>query len=455
MKKFTCRTGGSTRLICSVDNVQTPTTGTEAQNQVQKYGPEAAENIKKALAKFLTSKGNRVPRNLVSTAINNNEQSFLKLLKSDEHWKVVFHDKFHGHHVNDKIWNITSDDSTGGFNRALECYNGNATDNIKVDDGKLTITAKAQWYVQPRGCKNACVAETDYDPQRVARPYTSGALNTLGKVTIDWSKPGLIEMKFRSSGGHGLQPTLWMYSTNGPTSPGPYGDWSGSGELDIMEIFHGPQGQQTSFGSPFNTPQPAIWFGGSYPNNALLLANPSFPNDPAGTNWHTVQFSWDAKGLFVWKFDGVVSFIVGPSNYQVRSTADESSPLVINPYGSYISITGDGTIAGQDYQGVYVGYDNGGSMVTTAPSPAPFDGTNPYYLMLELQVGGDAYTTFAPDNGMIINAGDSTDLSSVSDGVLSNYQAQQLGLPQRPQGYFTDDQTMEVEYVKYLVGKFR
>lgn len=236
-----------------------------------------------------------------------------------------------------------------------------------------------------------------------------------------------------------------------------YGGWSASGELDIMEMFNGPVGQSAASGTYYNFPQLALWFGGAFPDNAILFANPTLPNDPTGTDWHTVQFSWDGHGLFIWKLDGLVNFIAGPSQYQVRFVSDSSSPLIVNPFGSYISIVGNPAIANQPYQGAYVGYYDSStdSVITTNPSPAPFDATNPFFLMLELQVGGNsfAYDNIAPNNSDVFFAGNDVDLSGVPDGLLSNYDAEQLGLPQRPQAYFTDNQKMTVEYFKYMVLK--
>lgn len=378
------------------------------------------------------------------------EGCFLRLLDKSRCWTPVFDDHFCGHKLNNKIWNTTIDDSTGGGNNALESYNNNATDNIVIKDSKLHITAKAEWYVQPIGCKNVCRTPSEYDPTRAARPYTSGAINTFGKVPIHFEKAGYIEIKFKGTGGAGSQPTFWMYPMNDT-----YGNWSASGELDILEIWHGPVGQLSSIGSGYNYPQGAIWFGGAFPDNALLFSNPTVPSDPTGTDWHTVQFAWDGHGLFIWKLDGIVNFIVGPSNYQVRFESDPNSPLIVNPYGSYISIVGNSAIANQPYQGSYVGYYDSttDSVITTNPSPSPFDATNPFFLMVELQVGGNVFANIAPDNGDVFDAGNTVDLSTVPDGLLSNYDAQQLGLPQRPQAYFTDNQTMKVDYVKYMILK--
>lgn len=477
-QQFICTTGNNRELVCTaVDTdiyqmTHSPNKSngnlrkfTQAQdnsssdNLSKRYGPEAIENIKKALARLSVRTNNRMTKNLVSSS-NLNENTFLAKLNDRSQWRTVFDDCFKGHQLNNAIWNITEDDSTGGFNNALQAYNNNDTDNIKVNCGKLTITAKAEWYVQPIGCKNVCVSPGDYNPARAARPYTSGAINTHNKVDVNWAKPGYIEFKFQSSGGCGSFPVVWLYPVSGPTSPGPFGGWSASGELDIMEIWHGPVGQTNAFGAPFNAPQAASWFGGSFPDNALLLANTTLPSDPTGTGWHTVQFSWDSQGLFVWKLDNIVNFIVGPSNYQVRYVNDVSSPLVINPYSSYISIVGNPVVSNQPYQGVYVGYDDnggfapGGNLITTNPSPSPFDASNPHYLMIELQVGGNTFSNIAPDNGAVFYAGNSVDLSNTPDGLLSNYDAQQLGLPQRPQSYFTNDQTLKIEYVKYLQGTF-
>lgn len=363
----------------------------------------------------------------------------------DHKWRYVFFDHFNGKKVNKKIWNIAADDSTGGFNNALSSYNGNATNNIAVKHGNLEITAKAEWYVQPIGCKNQCGADgAEPDPTLVARPYTSGALNTYGKVDIDLGKPGLIEARFQVPDGIGLWPAIWMYPKQEV-----YGGWSASGEIDIMELWRKPDNSNPRFN---NYPRCTMWWGGTFPDNALLFAIP-VSVDPTG--WHTVQFSWDGKGTFVWKLDGLVNFIVGPKEYKVRSVSDPSSPLVPFAYGpSYIYPFNPAQQL--PYQGTYVGhYDpsNPPSNVTvTHPSPAPFDASNPYWLIIEWQVGGNPFTDIAPDNSLVFDAGNAISQTTPT-GVLSNYEAEQIGLPQRPAAYFTNDQTLRIDYVKYAVKK--
>ena len=393
-------------------------------------------------------------QNTLNNSSNSIQTPILNKLISSKYkknnYKFIIDDCFDSSKLDSNVWRISPEDSTGGFNNTLQAYNGNKTNNIRTGNG-LTLTAKSQWYVQPAGFKGN---EPAPDPtKRVARPYTSGRIDTLGKISVDLGKEGFIEVKLGSPSlyANGTWPAIWLYAENASAS---YGGWSASGEIDIMEIWRYPTSVESIIDPTFqNYPQFNFWFGGSFPDNTILSPGTIAPKYID----YVIKFEWDGTGNFIWSLNGVKCFIITPKDALLRTNDSENSPLVSfnSIYGSNYFSFGNLTISNQPYQGVYVGYYDPptDSVITTNPSPAPYTSLNPMYLIIELQVGGNPFTIIAPDNTDVFNAGETTDLSSVQNGVLSNYEAQQLGLPQRPQAYFTDNQKWKVYYVKYAQVK--
>lgn len=95
----------------------------------------------------------------------------------------------------------------GWGNNELQYYTEKNSDNVYVEDGKLTITA---W-------------NEAYDKNE----YTSTRLVTRGKKDFLY---GRIEVRAKLPEGKGTWPAIWMMPTESV-----YGDWPKSGEIDIME----------------------------------------------------------------------------------------------------------------------------------------------------------------------------------------------------------------------------
>jgi beta-glucanase (GH16 family) len=95
----------------------------------------------------------------------------------------------------------------GGWgNNELEYYT-NSINNAKVENGKLTITARKE--------------------QKEGRDYTSARLVTKNKGDFLY---GRIEVSAKLPTGRGTWPAIWMLPTDNA-----YGGWPRSGEIDIME----------------------------------------------------------------------------------------------------------------------------------------------------------------------------------------------------------------------------
>ena len=94
----------------------------------------------------------------------------------------------------------------GWGNNELQYYT-DSLNNVKVGNGKLTITASTESYNQ-------------FD-------YTSGRVRTMNNADF---KYGVFEVCAKMPVGLGTWPAIWMLPTNSP-----YGGWPYGGEIDIME----------------------------------------------------------------------------------------------------------------------------------------------------------------------------------------------------------------------------
>lgn len=102
----------------------------------------------------------------------------------------------------------------GWGNEELESYTSRSA-NAELDGlGHLVITARAKTYTGPDG---------------VTRSHTSARLQTLHTFQFEY---GLIEARLKVPAGQGLLPQFWMLGNSAYQPDG----WSGSGEIDTMEV---------------------------------------------------------------------------------------------------------------------------------------------------------------------------------------------------------------------------
>lgn len=127
--------------------------------------------------------------------------------------KVVWQDYFNGNKLDIKKWNVRVD--CYGIGGEQQCYT-DRTVNLKVADGKLTITARVEDYQK--------------NTSRLFK-FTSGRLH--GKQGF---KYGYFEARAKMPKGKHLWPAIWMMPQPQPGKPdGAYGKWPRSGEIDILE----------------------------------------------------------------------------------------------------------------------------------------------------------------------------------------------------------------------------
>jgi len=120
-------------------------------------------------------------------------------------WTLTFHDEFNYNGLPvDSIWGYEQ-----GYvrNGEAQYYVRGRPENSRVEDGRLVIEARRDWWEN--------------------HEYTSASVTSRNKV--DWLY-GRIEVKAKLPTGLGMWPAIWMlgYSQY-------YGGWPSCGEIDIME----------------------------------------------------------------------------------------------------------------------------------------------------------------------------------------------------------------------------
>lgn len=128
-------------------------------------------------------------------------------VKRHKKWKLTWSDEFNYTGLPDSTkWGYQTGKSGWG-NNELQFYTAADTNNAKVENGNLYITARNS-------------GSGDHQ-------YTSARMTTQHKG--DW-KYGKLEVKAKLPKGRGLWPAIWMLPTGNE-----YGGWPESGEIDVME----------------------------------------------------------------------------------------------------------------------------------------------------------------------------------------------------------------------------
>lgn len=189
-------------------------------------------------------------------------------------WELIWHDEFESHCLDTSKWN--KEDWAAEKNNELQYY---APDNIKVENGFLTLTSKKETFK--------------------GRNYTSGAVHTKGKFDFLYGKA---EMRAKLPAGQGIFPAFWMMTDKEET-------WLP--EIDIMEMLgHQPD---------------EVWMvhhwldkDGNLNNDSGSFQGPNF-----STDFHTFSIEW-APNSITWFIDGKERFT------SRRNIPDENMYLYLN-----------------------------------------------------------------------------------------------------------------------------
>lgn len=135
-------------------------------------------------------------------------------------WKLVWQDEFDGPILDESKWSYEVQ-KPGWVNNELQNYTDRRSENVRVEDGKLVIEARRDFFE--------------------GHEYSSGRIKTQGK--FNW-KYGRMEARIQLPGGRGTWPAFWMMPED--FSRG----WPACGEIDIMEhVGHDPEAVHSSLHS--------------------------------------------------------------------------------------------------------------------------------------------------------------------------------------------------------------
>jgi len=224
---------------------------------IENYSPKVygAENQNLAISQS--------KEKFISTTITIKVKTDLKLLWSDE---------FDGSGVPDSTkWGYDIGTGSNGWGNGESQYYTNRLENVKVENGFLIITAKAESYERSN--------------------YTSSRLLTQGKFDFTY---GRVEVKAKLPSGGGTWPAIWMLGANFPTA-----GWPACGEIDIMEHAGNRQGIVQS-----------AMHTSSSSGNTVNLGSQTLSD--VSTEFHVYSLEWSADEM-IFSVDDVVHYRYNPA----------------------------------------------------------------------------------------------------------------------------------------------
>lgn len=200
-------------------------------------------------------------KNLIKTAVLISALTLFLGCSTDEKQTVVtktqlvWSEEFDGSGAPDSNkWNFNIGTGSNGWgNNELQYYT-DRSQNIKVEDGMLKITALSELYM--------------------GSSYTSARITTKGKLE---QKYGRIEARIKMPWGKGIWPAFWMLGANSDTVT-----WPQCGEIDIVEYL----GNRTTriFGTVH---------GPGYSGGESVSKEYELPNSRFDTDFHVFGIEWD------------------------------------------------------------------------------------------------------------------------------------------------------------------
>ena len=200
--------------------------------------------------------------------------------------ELVWSDEFEGTSLDTAKWTVYVGDGCPqlcGFGNNEKQFYTDRSENVKIQDGKIVITALADSFK--------------------TKPFSSAKLITKGKG--GWTY-GRIEIMARIPSGRGNWPALWMLPESNT-----YGGWPKSGEIDIME--HVGYDQGTLWGTIHT--QSFNHMKGTEKNKAIQVADISDEFHLYAIEWREDRIDWflddvkyhsfvnSGKGTNDWPFD--------------------------------------------------------------------------------------------------------------------------------------------------------
>jgi len=177
---------------------------------------------------------------------------------------LVWSDEFDGPSINSNNWTFEIGTGNWGWgNNELQNYQ---EDNTIIIDGNLVIEARRE----------------SLDNSN----YTSSRLITRGKQSFQY---GRVDIRAVMPYGQGIWPALWMLGSNHLQV-----GWPTCGEIDIMEMIGGGEGDNVVHGTAHWDQSGHVSYGQSMTNNSGKLSE----------EYHVYSIIWDEQSIR-WYFDDV------------------------------------------------------------------------------------------------------------------------------------------------------
>jgi beta-glucanase (GH16 family) len=209
--------------------------------------------------------------------------------------EIVMQDEFDTDGApNSAIWGFdigNGNSNTGGGwgNNELQYYT-NRTENVKVENGYLLITAKKESYE--------------------GSSYTSGRLLTKGLFEQAY---GRFEARIKMPYGQGIWPAFWLLGANSDEV-----GWPQSGEIDIME-FRGQKPTEVS----------GTLHGPGYSGGASITKSYNLLNDRFDAGFHIFGIEWGPKYINYY-VDNVLYNQMTPADVTGEWVFDHPFYIIIN-----------------------------------------------------------------------------------------------------------------------------
>lgn len=236
---------------------------------------------------------------------------------ADNTWNDTWLEEFDGTSLDMSKWSYQlgiGDNNDGWGNNEQQCYT-DSEDNIKVEKGELTITARKQ--------KNDS-----------GRPYTSARIWTMnddGKTVKFAQTYGRMEAKMKLAGGDGYEgvwPAFWMLPADLH-----YGTWPLSGEIDILET----RGREPLLADG------TVHYGKPWPNNesqggVFDYSESRYNQDSDINDYHIYAVEWE-PGEIRWYVDDELYFTYSnwysqssdnPAKFRYPAPFDQDFYIILN-----------------------------------------------------------------------------------------------------------------------------
>ena len=116
-------------------------------------------------------------------------------------WRLEWSDEFDGDKVNPAVWTF---EEGWRRNNELQYYTVAHSENARIEDGRLVITArKEKW---PNRFYDPSAPTNDFTKGRKEASYTSASLFTKGKIEFQY---GRLEVRAKIPEGLGTWPAIW------------------------------------------------------------------------------------------------------------------------------------------------------------------------------------------------------------------------------------------------------